>query len=62
MKYISRKYGIIKKMTSGTLFNQREIVLVPFPYSDYVRGNKKGLHLFYQIESIIQRITKYFVV
>jgi len=29
-----KNYGVIKKMISGTAFEQGEIVLVPFPFSD----------------------------
>ena len=35
-----KKNGVIKMMKDGTKFSQREIVLIPFPYSD-LTGTKQ---------------------
>lgn len=40
MKVYSKKIGITNWMKGGTMYDQREIVLMPFPYSD-LTGSKK---------------------
>ncbi len=36
-----RKYGIMKTMKFGTNIKQRDIVLIPFPYSDLSTEKKR---------------------
>ena len=47
----SRKNGITKQMNGGTMYEQREIVLIPFPYSD-LTGSKQRPALIVSNENL----------
>jgi len=36
----SRKFGIMKSMTSMTVYKRGDVVLVPFPFSDHTKTKK----------------------